>query len=256
MILSFPFAIVVALFLAANVVIAENIDPYNDDSQYAYGENAGWFNAEPGGEGDEGVEVDDFELTGYVWGENIGWVNLHPTTFGGVNNDGGGNLSGYAWAENVGWINFNPTNGGVTIDTNGYFDGWAWGENIGWIHFKSEFPVDYQVQTSWTLPSPTTTTTTTTGETTSTTVSTLSTTTTTAICICRKIYDEDAEEIALLRYIRDNVLTKTLAGQGIIKLYYQWSPVIVQAMEEDEDFKGDVEKMLDEMLMLIEEGTE
>ena len=242
MILSFHFVVVVALFLATNVVIAENIDPYNDDSQYAYGENAGWLNAEPGGEGGDGVEVDDSELTGYIWGENIGWINLSPTTFGGVNNDGSGNLSGYAWGENVGWINFNPTNGGVTIDANGNFNGWAWGENIGWIHFKSESPVAYKVQTSWTVPSPTTT--------------SIPSTTTTARCICKKIYDEYSEEAELMRYIRDEILSQTPEGREIIKLYYQWSPAIVKAMEEDEEFKEEVKEMIDGLLPLIEEEAE
>ena len=113
---------------------AENIDPDNDGSQYAYGENVGWFNFEPS-QG-PGVTVSDSDLTGYVWAENIGWINLSPASYGGVLNDGTGLLSGYAWGENVGWINFDPTYGGVTIDAEGNFDGWAWGENIGWINFS------------------------------------------------------------------------------------------------------------------------
>ena len=36
--------------------LAENIDPLNNGSQYAYGENVGWFNAEPNGDGGDGVE--------------------------------------------------------------------------------------------------------------------------------------------------------------------------------------------------------
>ena len=35
---------------------AENIDPYNDGSQYTYGENVGWLNFEPS-TGD-GVQVE------------------------------------------------------------------------------------------------------------------------------------------------------------------------------------------------------
>ena len=127
---------------------AENIDPNNDDSQYAYGENVGFLNFEPGGNGGSGAEVTDTKVTGYAWAENIGWLNLSPTSFGGVVNDGTGILSGYAWGENVGWINFKPAGGGVTIDANGNFDGYAWGENIGWIHFKNN-AIPYKVQTSW-----------------------------------------------------------------------------------------------------------
>ena len=133
------------LLCRANLIYAENIDPDNDASQYAYGENVGWVNFEPNK--GPGVHVSQTTLTGFAWAQNIGWINLSPTNYGGVLNDGSGNLSGYAWGENVGWINFNPTFGGVTIDATGDFDGWAWGENIGWIHFKSTTPVAYKVKT-------------------------------------------------------------------------------------------------------------
>ena len=35
------------LLLCVNVSFAENIDPNEDGSQYAYGENIGWVNFEP-----------------------------------------------------------------------------------------------------------------------------------------------------------------------------------------------------------------
>lgn len=148
---SFLRRTMIAFILGVSVLFciaqyAENIDPHDDNSQYAYGENIGWLNFEPS-EG-PGVTVTDTGVTGFVWAENIGWVNLTPTTYGGVTNDGSGNLGGYAWGENVGWINFNPTYGGVTIDNEGNFDGWAWGENIGWIHFQN-LSVPYKVQTAW-----------------------------------------------------------------------------------------------------------
>lgn len=126
------------LFLGGNLG-AKNIDPYQDGSQYAYGENVGWINFEPG-QG-PGVQVSSSGVEGYVWAENIGWINLSPASYGGVSNDGLGNLSGYAWGENVGWINFAPNvpgdaaDYGVKIDSDGGFYGWAWGENIGWINF-------------------------------------------------------------------------------------------------------------------------
>jgi hypothetical protein len=138
-------------------VSAENIDPYQDNSQYAWGENIGWLNFEPS-QG-PGVEASDARLTGYVWAENIGWINLscrNGDTCGnvefGVVNDGSGQLSGFAWGENVGWINFNPqvtgdsTRYGVLIDDEGIFNGWAWGENIGWIRFRSVGTVPFKVQ--------------------------------------------------------------------------------------------------------------
>jgi hypothetical protein len=135
------------LILIFTSTYAENIDPDEDDSQYAYSENVGWINFEPNVAGPNvGATVSSGRLTGFIWAENIGWINLSPASYGGVFNDGAGNLSGYAWGENVGWINFNPSYGGVTIDIDGNFDGWAWGENIGWLNFNSGNPCDYSVK--------------------------------------------------------------------------------------------------------------
>ncbi len=135
---------VFTLLIFISIASSENIDPYEDGSQYAYGENVGWLNFEPEEVAD--AHVTESELNGFVWAENIGWINLSPASYGGVLNDGAGNLSGYAWGENVGWINFAPTNGGVTIDSDGDFSGWAWGENIGWINFNSAQLYGYNVK--------------------------------------------------------------------------------------------------------------
>jgi hypothetical protein len=144
----------IVLMLGLRCAYAENIDPCDDGSQYAWGENIGWVNFEPNRpEPNVGATVDDNDLTGFIWSENVGWISLDPN-YGGVSNDSNGRLSGYAWAENVGWIDFDPNVSGdpncygVTINGNGDFDGWAWGENIGWIHFASASPNN--VQSSWT----------------------------------------------------------------------------------------------------------
>jgi hypothetical protein len=137
-------AFVLGVLMLCSAGYAGNIDPDNDGSRYAWGENVGWINF--GLSEEEGITVSDSAVTGYAWGENIGWLNLSPTN-GGVFNDGEGNLRGYAWGENVGWINFAPTGGGVKIDpTTGAFSGKAWGENIGWITFA---PKGKSVKTSW-----------------------------------------------------------------------------------------------------------
>ncbi len=49
---------------------AENIDPNEDGSQYAWGENIGWINFEP--DQGSGVQVSSTDVQGYVWAENIG----------------------------------------------------------------------------------------------------------------------------------------------------------------------------------------
>lgn len=155
-------ALLVAL-AAIPALAVENIDPASDDHQYAWGENQGWFNAEPSGNGGPGVFVDNFALSGWMWGENAGWVSMSCTntaTCGnvqyGVTNDGFGNLGGFAWGENIGWINFAPQNCGgpptcgVRINpVTGRFDGMAWGENIGWVNFTDISPLAWSIRTSW-----------------------------------------------------------------------------------------------------------
>jgi hypothetical protein len=152
--------------LGAAVAFAENVDPDDNGHQYAWGENVGWINAEPGGDGGYGMQVFDTNLSGYLWGENIGWISL---CCGNTNScvtgvdycvdnypAGTGNLRGYAWGENVGWISFScqntascgTVNYGVHIDpATGVFSGYAWGENIGWINFS--VPADYRIETEW-----------------------------------------------------------------------------------------------------------
>ena len=138
------FFLTAFLMLFSGNLYAENIDPDNDGSQYAYAENVGWLNFEPG-QG-PGVHVSNDKLTGFVWAENIGWINLSPATYGGVLNDGVGNLSGYAWAENVGWINLGNGDGpydndpndsstaGVNVDfVSGELTGLAWGEKTALV---------------------------------------------------------------------------------------------------------------------------
>jgi len=80
----------------------------------------------------------------------------------------------------------------------------------------------------------------------------LDTTTTTSICPVESIFGEHAEQTELLRYFRDNLLSQTPQGREIIRLYYLWSPAIVQAMEEDEEFKQEIKEMVDGVLELIE----
>ena len=76
------------------------------------------------------------------------------------------------------------------------------------------------------------------------------------VCPTKLIYGGESEQTELLRYFRDNVLMRTPEGQEITRLYYQWSPVIVKAMEEDEKFKEEAKEMIDGVLLLIMEDVE
>jgi parallel beta-helix repeat protein len=84
-------------------------------------------------------------------------------------------------------------------------------------------------------------------------VTTTTTTIEVAPCPIEEIYGKHAEETELLRYFRENMLNKTPEGQEIIRLYYQWSPIIVKAMEGNADFKEQIKEMVDGVLGLIAE---
>ena len=76
------------------------------------------------------------------------------------------------------------------------------------------------------------------------------------LCPLATILGEDSEEAILIRSFRDTMLGQTQEGQELIKLYYLWSPVIVKAMEEDEDFKEDIKELMGTLLPMIEEVVE
>jgi len=104
----------------------DNVDPGDLGAQYAWGENIGWVNAEPQGDGGPGMTVSDDRLTGWMWSENAGWISLSCENTSscsdngyGVVNDGKGNLSGHAWGENLGWISFGSGGGGDCCIDNG-----------------------------------------------------------------------------------------------------------------------------------------
>lgn len=75
-------------------------------------------------------------------------------------------------------------------------------------------------------------------------------------CPSTEIYGEGSSEAALLRIVRDNLLSRTPEGQELIKLYYQWSPVIVKTMKTDEAFKEELKTIINELLPLIEQTVE
>jgi hypothetical protein len=70
-------------------------------------------------------------------------------------------------------------------------------------------------------------------------------------CSTSALFGEDSEEVRALRLFRDAVLSQSHEGQELIKLYYQWSPAIVRAMEADEEFKQEIKDMIDEILPMI-----
>jgi len=70
-------------------------------------------------------------------------------------------------------------------------------------------------------------------------------------CPAKRLYGDRSEETELLRQFRDGVLSRTAEGQEIIKLYYLWSPVIVKAMENDEELQKWLKETIDSVLPII-----
>jgi photosystem II stability/assembly factor-like uncharacterized protein len=89
------------------------------------------------------------------------------------------------------------------------------------------------------------------GDTTTTITGTTTTTSTEGVCSIEETYGEQSKETELLRYFRDNVLSKSPEGQEIIRRYYQWSPLIADAMEGDEKFRKEIKETIDGILALI-----
>jgi hypothetical protein len=75
-------------------------------------------------------------------------------------------------------------------------------------------------------------------------------------CIGEEIYGNYSEEAELLRYLRDEILIRTLEGQELIRLYYEWSPVIVYTVKGDEELKEELKEIMDGILPLIREALE
>lgn len=75
--------LLLAVLLVAPLAVAENADPAQDGSQYAWAENAGWIsfscaNTSSCGTVDYGVTIDPFSgvSSGGARGENLGWIGF------------------------------------------------------------------------------------------------------------------------------------------------------------------------------------
>lgn len=77
----------------------------------------------------------------------------------------------------------------------------------------------------------------------------------TAFCPVEKMYGEHSRTAAILRYYRDGLLHKTPMGREVIRVYYQWSPAIVEAMEQDRKFKNEMKALIDGVLPVIEKAV-
>ena len=70
-------------------------------------------------------------------------------------------------------------------------------------------------------------------------------------CAMTYVLGADSGDLNTLRRFRDEVLSKTPAGQTMIHLYYELSPVMVKAMEDNALFKELVRQIIYRMLPVI-----
>ncbi len=85
-----------------------------------------------------------------------------------------------------------------------------------------------------------------------TTVPSTTTSTSGTNCPTEEIYGTASPETQLLRGLRDTVLSRTPEGQELIKLYYTWSPFLVEAMRNDEELKAQLKETVDKILQVID----
>ena len=90
------------------------------------------------------------------------------------------------------------------------------------------------------IPSTTTSSAATTSSTATTSVNTSTTTQPLSLCLAEKIYGEHAEKTALLRLVRDELLSNTPEGQALIRLYYQWDTLLGQVIGDDEGITEEI----------------
>lgn len=142
----------IAAFLGVLVpLLVSATSTINEPEKYSYGANIGWMNWRPSLI--DGVEIDEYVVSGYIYGANVGWINLGdgtPTnniqysnasaTDFGINYQidpmlpGKAILRGYAYGANIGWINFESIGNPRIRFSDGRLEGYAYSANCGWVN--------------------------------------------------------------------------------------------------------------------------
>jgi len=71
------------------------------------------------------------------------------------------------------------------------------------------------------------------------------------LCAAQEMFGEDSAEVKILRDFRDTTLNKSPEGKELIKLYYQISPAIVQAIKKDPVFRKTVKQLAGKLLPML-----
>ena len=132
-------------------LFAQGASTINEPEKFSYGANIGWMNWRPSAA--DGVEIDEYVVSGWIYGANVGWIhmgdgtpanniqysNASDTDFG-VNytidpfSPGMAKLRGFAYGANIGWINFENAGNPRIRFSDGRLEGYAWSANCGWIN--------------------------------------------------------------------------------------------------------------------------
>jgi hypothetical protein len=71
-------------------------------------------------------------------------------------------------------------------------------------------------------------------------------------CSATYLFGENDPRLNTLREFRDNVLSKSAYGRVLIQQYYLWSPLIVEAMGNNEELKVQIKETVDKILEVID----
>ena len=70
-------------------------------------------------------------------------------------------------------------------------------------------------------------------------------------CAAEAALDNDQAKLDVLRTFRDEVLSKTPEGRSLINLYYELSPALAQAIDQDEEFKQEIKGLIESIVPAI-----
>lgn len=75
-------------------------------------------------------------------------------------------------------------------------------------------------------------------------------------CFLLRLYGEGSGEVEIFRKFRNHFIDSGPEGEEIIKFYYKLSPLLVKAIEEDEELEEQLREVVDTILFLTEEKIE
>ncbi len=75
-------------------------------------------------------------------------------------------------------------------------------------------------------------------------------------CFLLRLYGEGSGEVEIFRKFRNHFIDSGPEGEEIIKFYYKLSPLLVKAIEEDEELEEQLREVVDTVLFLTEEKIE